>query len=167
MEKKLLSLFLVLCMLFGSTISAFAAEASSEDEAALAKWEVSLGEFTETPANAYTPAEAKNLLTAEDTGHAYNPDLGEEEEPPVSAEYVPGEVLFSRMEGGFSLFGDENIESELAALGISVMEQIASFASASEGISLFGAGKEEVKKRCGIRQASAVTCLRLWMRSKS
>ena len=88
MKKKWISLLLSVCLLLNTfSVAALAAEEDADtspetpesDDAALAEWEAALGDFTVTDANAYTPTEAKDLLTAEDTGHAYNPNAEEDE----------------------------------------------------------------------------------------
>jgi len=141
--KKLLSMLLILCMLIPSNAGMLLALDNDTEEinetTAMAEWEAGLGEYTETPANAYTPVEPKNMLNAVDTGHAYEPEFEKEEEKTISAdEYVQGEVLFSRVEGGFSLFGDDDIEDELSSLGISDISKVTSIANETSGFSLFG-----------------------------
>lgn len=139
-----MSILLVVCMLLSSSVTVFAvgdeqAEGPvDETEAYLA----SLEAFTMEPANPYTPTEVKDLLTAGDTGHAYEPST-ETAEPDASS-YVAGEVLFARSEGGFSLFGTDDTDAQLAALGVTGTEVIGSFAEAGEGVSLLGAEDETV-----------------------
>jgi len=124
----------------------FEEEIEDEEEDALAEWEAQLGDFTMTPANAYTPAEAENLLSAEERDHAYTPDTTEEAEESVSAEYVEGEVLFARS-GSVSLFGMDDVDSELAALGIVSSEEV--YTSGGE-VSLFGMSDETTWYRAQI-----------------
>ena len=89
-------------------------------------------------ANAYTPVEAQNLLTAKDTGHAYSPFPEEEAEcGKPTPEYVPGEAIYART-GGASLFGAD--DSALAALGVSESEAID--ATGTESARLMGASEE-------------------------
>lgn len=122
--KKWICWLLTLCLMLNTFgITALAAEGDAEpvpdapaqtdeDAAAQAAWEAALGDFTVTDANAYTPTEAKDLLTAEDTGHAYDPNPEEEDE--ITGEYVPGEVLYARRSGMLSASANR----ALAALGI-------------------------------------------------
>ncbi len=85
------------------------------------EWEAELGEYTETPANAYTPTEAKNLIGAQDEAHAYSPEINEEEDQ-AKPEFVEGEVLFARAEyGDIALL---SADDALSALGISGAEKI-------------------------------------------
>ena len=88
MKKRLISILLTVCMLL-SSVTAFAVEdeqpegpenaetALSEDgsgeNAELTAYLASLEDVSMEPANPYTPTEVKDLLTAGDTGHAYEP----------------------------------------------------------------------------------------------
>ena len=122
-------------------------EEEPEDETdAMAEWEAQLGDFTMTPANAYTPTEAENLLSAEERDHAYSPEATEEEEESVSAEYVEGEVLYARS-GSVSLFGMDDVDAELAALGVISSEEV--YTSGGE-VSLFGMSDETTWYRAEI-----------------
>lgn len=66
MKKRWMSLLMALCLLCNCAITANATTTTDEPAAdaadELAAWEAELGEFTVTPANAYTPTNAENLL---------------------------------------------------------------------------------------------------------
>lgn len=100
MRKRWISLLMALCLLCNCTVAAnattatdgSAAEAAVDSTDELAAWEAQLGGLTVTPANAYTPTDAQNLLTAADSAHAYTPDIMAEEETAAVGDYVEGEV---------------------------------------------------------------------------
>lgn len=151
MKKRWISLLMVLCLLLNCVVTVGAVEpeestADAEDE--LAAWEAQLGEFTVTPANAYTPTEAKDLLTAGDSAHAYTPDTMGDEADGASADYVEGEVLYARVSGASSGIAmldrdggnDGAVDEALAALGIVNAEEIFTVSPAAEGdVAVFGA----------------------------
>ena len=142
MSKKMISLLLVLCMVFSCGVTAFAEydEDYTDEQSELEEWEASLGEYTTSDANAYTPSNAENLMATAEKDHAYDPNAEEEIDP--AAEYVEGEVLFARSEGGISLFGADDLDWELADLGIYDAEKI--YSPADGEISLFGFEEETV-----------------------
>ena len=85
------------------------------------RWEESLGDFSQRDVNAYTPTETKNLIQSTDTGHTYDVDFDgdkDEESQEKTPEFVDGEILYAKTEGGISLFS-ANPDDELENLGIS------------------------------------------------
>lgn len=99
------------------------------------KWEESLGDFSQRDVNAYTPTEAKNLIQSTDTGHTYDVDFDgdkEEESQEKTPEFVDGEILYAKTEGGISLFS-ANPDDELENLGISEPEKIYEITEKSDG----------------------------------
>lgn len=121
MMKKAAAWLLALCMCSGSF--AFAKEEAVQPEIdEMAEWEANIGEFTSTPANAYTPSVPKNLLATEETAHAYTVDFDASEETGGKIPYVEGEVLFSKIEDGAMLMSDDS--DILADLGIKSTEEI-------------------------------------------
>ena len=109
------------------------------------KWEESLGDFSQRDVNAYTPTEAKNLIQSTDTGHTYDVDFDgdkEEESQEKTPEFVDGEILYAKTEGGISLFS-ANPDDELENLGISEPEKIYESTEKSDGkISLLSSTKK-------------------------
>ena len=99
------------------------------------KWEESLGDFSQRDVNAYTPTEVKNLIQSTDTGHTYDVDFDgdkEEESQEKTPEFVDGEILYAKTEGGISLFS-ANPDDELENLGISEPEKIYESTEKSDG----------------------------------
>lgn len=99
------------------------------------KWEESLGDFSQRDVNAYTPTEAKNLIQSTDTGHTYDVDFDgdkEEESQEKTPEFVDGEILYAKTEGGISLFS-ANPDDALENLGISEPEKIYESTEKSDG----------------------------------
>ena len=109
------------------------------------KWEESLGDFSQRDVNAYTPTEAKNLIQSTDTGHTYDVDFDgdkDEESQEKTPEFVDGEILYAKTEGGISLFS-ANPDDELENLGISEPEKIYESTEKSDGkISLLSSTKK-------------------------
>lgn len=99
------------------------------------KWEESLGDFSQRDVNAYTPTEVKNLIQSTDTGHTYDVDFDgdkDEESQEKTPEFVDGEILYAKTEGGISLFS-ANPDDELEKLGISEPEKIYESTEKSDG----------------------------------
>lgn len=142
MSKKFISLLLVLCMVFSCGVTAFAEydEDYTDEQSELEEWEASLEDYTTSDANAYTPSNAENLMATAEKDHAYDPNAEEEIDP--AAEYVEGEVLFARSEGGISLFGADDLDWELADLGIYDVQEV--YTAGDGEISLFGDAEETV-----------------------
>ncbi len=136
MGRRVISLVLVLCLILGCCVTTYAEDTVSEITD-LEAWENALGDYTTTDANAYTPVDAENLISANEQDHAYDssPDT---DEVKVTAEYVEGEVLFARQEGGISFFSTnaEATEASLAALGIYNAEAI--YSEERSDVALFG-----------------------------
>lgn len=109
------------------------------------RWEESLGDFSQRDVNAYTPTEAKNLIQSTDTGHTYDVDFDgdkDEESQEKTPEFVDGEILYAKTEGGISLFS-ANPDDELENLGISEPEKIYESTEKSDGkISLLSSTKK-------------------------
>lgn len=150
MKKRWMSLLMALCLLCNCAITANATTTTDEPAAdaadELAAWEAELGEFTATPANAYTPTSAKNLLQAADSAHAYTPDAMAEEETAAAGDYVEGEVLYARSSrsSGIAMFsrdrGGDTVDDELAALGVTNAEALYTVAAPDNGIAMFRMG---------------------------
>lgn len=150
MKKRWMSLLMALCLLCNCAITANATTATDEPAAdaadELAAWEAELGAFTATPANAYTPTSAENLLQAADSAHAYTPDAMAEEETAAAGDYVEGEVLYARSSrsSGIAMFSrdrGDTVDDELAALGVTNAEALYTVAAPDNGTAMFRMGE--------------------------